>query len=725
MTPSQQDSAPSNDVAVEDAVFRQLVQQTTDAVVIAASDGTILFANDAVADVFGHVPAELEGRQLTSIIPKRLRNRHQTAFRRYVRTGERTIPWDAIELPGLRADGTEVPLSVSFHVDTTARNELRFIGVMRDISDRKRVEHRLDEKTDHLDEVFDASPIALSIRAADGEILRTNEHADELVDILGASDEIRIYDSDGELFSEAELPFSRVAETGNPVYDVEFYVEGATGEPRWFIVNAKPVHGADGTVAQVITAGKDITEVKHFQRELERQRDDLERELDEVFDRIDDAFYALDEVWRFTYVNERAERLLGRDESELLGRVVWDVFPSTAEAKGNEAFHRAVETQEQVTYEEHWSGLDAWFEVHVYPSESGVSVYFRDITERKERERELEQAKTMVETVEDGVYVLDEQFRFVAVNEAYAELTGYDRDELTGAHASLLVDEDRVESVAEAQEEMRAGTQTVVTREGDIETAEGDRIPTEVRFAPLVTDGEFQGTVGVVRDVTQRKEREREIREKNERLEGFASMLAHELRNPLSIAQGYLGLAREEQSESAYEEVERAHDRMVEMIDMLLFMARGNAPVDSREMVHLSDAAANAWGAVDTETTDEATVAITTDRVVQAEPTRIEQLLENLFRNAIEHGGKDVAIHVGDIDGDSDCGFYVADDGEGIPETKRETVFEAGYTTQQDGIGLGLSFIAQIADGYDWSYTVTESEASGARFEFTGLDTSE
>ncbi|WP_227352630.1 PAS domain-containing protein [Haladaptatus salinisoli] len=726
MTPSEGDDASSEVAAVEDTVFRRLVQQTTDAVVIATSDGTIVFANRAVEDVFGYAPTALEGRELTTLIPERLRQRHRAAFERYVRTGERTIPWNAIELPGLRADGTEIPLSMSFHVDAETDDQ-RFIGVLRDVSDRKRIEHRLDEKTEHLDEVFDASPIALSIRSADGAVLRMNERAAELVDILSAAedvaDETRIYGPDGELLTAAELPFNRVVESGRPVHDVEFYVDGPTDERRWFIVNAKPVHGDDGTVTQVITAGKDITQVKRYQRALERQRDDLERELSEVFDRIDDAFYALDDEWRFTYVNERAEQLLGREESALLGRVVWETFPDSRGTRGYEAFHRAVETQERVTYEERWSPLDAWFEVHVYPSESGVSVYFRDITDRKEREGELKRDEAMLETVRDGVYALDDDGRFVAVNRAYADMTGYSRAELLGSKATMVTGEDAAAEFERAQAHLERSDEDVVTVEATLETVDGDYLPTEVRVSLFPLEDGRYGRVGVVRDITERKEREREIRDKNERLESFASMLAHELRNPLSIAKGYLGWAWEEGSESAYEEVDRAHDRMEEMIEMLLFMARGSAPVANREAVDLADAAADAWAAIDAETTDAATLDVATERVVHAEQTRIEQLLENLFRNAIEHGGEDVTVRVGDIDStdDSARGFYVADDGAGISRTKRETVFEAGYTTRRDGIGLGLTFIAQIADGYGWTYAVTESEAGGARFEFTGL----
>lgn len=93
-------------------------------------------------------------------------------------------------------------------------------------------------------------------------------------------------------------------------------------------------------------------------------------------------------------------------------------------------------------------------------------------------------------------------------------------------------------------------------------------------------------------------------------------------------------------------------------------------------------------------------------------------MLENLFSNAVTHAGADVAVTVGALDG----GFYVADDGPGIPEDVRGTVFEAGHSTEEDGTGFGLAIVEAIADAHDWTVSLAESKAGGARFEFTGVD---
>ncbi|PSP97356.1 PAS sensor protein [Halobacteriales archaeon QS_5_70_17] len=113
-------------------------------------------------------------------------------------------------------------------------------------------------------------------------------------------------------------------------------------------------------------------------------------EFADVFERISDAIFALDEEWRFTYLNEQAEELLDRSAEELVGEVVWDAFPAAAGSRFREEYERAMTTQESVAFEEYYPPLDRWFEVRAYPSESGLSVYFRDVSDRVEREREIE-----------------------------------------------------------------------------------------------------------------------------------------------------------------------------------------------------------------------------------------------------------------------------------------------------------------------------------------------
>ena len=231
------------------------------------------------------------------------------------------------------------------------------------------------------------------------------------------------------------------------------------------------------------------------------------------------------------------------------------------------------------------------------------------------------------------------------------------------------------------------------------------------------TLGGFVVGVYDARAVTQAREAERHNRtleSQNERLESFASMLAHEVRNPLNIAQIYVPQAAAG-DEDAAEEVETALERIEEMVDVLFVIAKGTDADIDREPVELSAVAAAAWEDLSTAT---GRLDVTAERTVLADPVHLRHLLENLFKNSLEHGSGRVTVRVGDLP----TGFYVADDGPGISATERETVFDAGYTTDADGMGLGLTFVSQLVETYGWDCEVTESATGGARFEFRDVD---
>ncbi|MFC4356388.1 bacterio-opsin activator domain-containing protein [Halobium salinum] len=157
-----------------------------------------------------------------------------------------------------------------------------------------------------------------------------------------------------------------------------------------------------------------------------RERDRLEAELEAVLERITDAFFALDEEWRFTFVNDRAERLLEADESELLGESVWDTFEAAVDTAFQREYERAMETQEPVTFEAYYPPLETWFEVNAYPSDTGLSVYFRDVTDRKRAEERLEYERSLnrsvVENARTGIVVVDEEMAVVQMNDRAMEL---------------------------------------------------------------------------------------------------------------------------------------------------------------------------------------------------------------------------------------------------------------------------------------------------------------
>jgi two-component sensor histidine kinase len=239
----------------------------------------------------------------------------------------------------------------------------------------------------------------------------------------------------------------------------------------------------------------------------------------------------------------------------------------------------------------------------------------------------------------------------------------------------------------------------------------------EVAANPFTTDHARLGKILTLTDVTERRQNRKELERQNERLENFASVVSHDLRNPLNVARGHLELAREEGSDEHLDAIASAHDRMETLIEDILTLARQGQPIDAYETVDLATVARRSWDSVEH---DAATLSVEESIEFNADPDRLQQLLENLMRNAITHGGATVEIRIGQL---SDrAGFFVADDGVGIPEADREEVFDSGFTTEPDGTGFGLAIVAEIVEAHGWQIEVTESDVGGARFEIVGVE---
>jgi signal transduction histidine kinase len=278
-----------------------------------------------------------------------------------------------------------------------------------------------------------------------------------------------------------------------------------------------------------------------------------------------------------------------------------------------------------------------------------------------------------------------------------------------------------------------------------------------VSISPIESeDGRLLGRVLVVRNVTDERRREEQLLKQNEYLDRFAGIVSHDLQGPLMEIRASADAALRSGDVSHVESVVDATDRIDRLVDDLLRLARTGRQVDDVTAVELSEAAETAWRRV---WSTNATLAVETDAVVLADRERLLQLLENLFRNAVQHGStggqngtneaetgsgppdRSTAFETADTTGDDttaataedagvhltvgelESGFYVADDGPGISPTDRDRVFERGYTTTTDGTGLGLSIVRQIASAHGWIVLVTDGEHGGARFELRSVDT--
>jgi len=367
--------------------------------------------------------------------------------------------------------------------------------------------------------------------------------------------------------------------------------------------------------------------------------------------------------------------------------------------------------------EEVWDVVDEVLQRPVAKSELDVRI--ENLLRRRRLSVELasqkkqsdERFEALFQSTPDPVVVVTPDGTITEANEAFTQIFGIESEELRNRPITEL-DLSPPEAVERVLLRIDDDDPSSTTVEWDLD--EGASLVTEVNTDIVTGFGDAAERIGIFRDITERAERERELKHQNNRLEEFANTVAHDLRNPLSIAQGRLKFAQETGDDEHFEEIRSAHDRMEQMIEELLSLAKqGQAVLDPDELL-LEDAVEQAWSHVET-TNATLEIDIEDSCIITADEGRLQELLENLFRNAVEHGGDTLTVQIGCLpDG---TGFYVEDDGPGIPPEKRSDVVQAGFTDAEDGTGFGLSIVKQIVEGHDWQLDITESGEGGARFE--------
>jgi len=291
------------------------------------------------------------------------------------------------------------------------------------------------------------------------------------------------------------------------------------------------------------------------------------------------------------------------------------------------------------------------------------------------------------------------------VNAAFSDTFG--GESLAGdplASLSVLFPEDDA-GQSPVVEAVRAGERTSV-RFGE-ETTEADR-----SFWVRVVPGEGGGYV-VFSDAHA-------MGDTPNRLE-MVDSLTHSIRNPLEVAEIHVEVARETGEVDHLAEVERAHERIELIAEETLELARQGEGVGETAPTDVAEVARDAWQTVRTEG---ATLRVESPGTIQADAGRLRELFENVFRNAIVHGpddGTDPAALTVTVGGTAE-GFYVADDGRGVPEDERDRITDMGFTTSEEGTGVGLNIVTNIAQSHGWDLGVGESESGGARFDFTGVE---
>jgi PAS domain S-box-containing protein len=315
-------------------------------------------------------------------------------------------------------------------------------------------------------------------------------------------------------------------------------------------------------------------------------------------------------------------------------------------------------------------------------------------------------------TQEIAQFMIDPQGTIVEWPSGAESVYGFTQDEALGKSLEFLYAEGRDHPDLEPL--LAAAKEESITRENWHRRADDEVFWARFIVSPL-SDGSFDGYGIASQDTTTEKQHERMLERQNDRLKEFTDILTHDLKSPLNVLEGRLDLYRETGEETHLDSIEETTERMERLVEDLLRVSRQGNVVREPEPTDLEGVIRTAEeGTVPAA----ATVAYETVREVMADRDRLIEVFENLFRNSVEHGGDGVSIRVGPLPN----GFYIEDDGPGIPEADRETVFEHGYSTREEGTGYGLSVIRSIIGAHGWDIAITDSVDDGARFEITGTN---
>jgi PAS domain S-box-containing protein len=474
-----------------------LLDQIQDAVVAVDHDERITYLNAAAAERYGVAPEKALELKLSELYQYQWMAPEQEAEARAALADAGR--WQGENVHVTRSGETLYVESTVTLMRNDAGQPVGMVAVIRDITTEKRAENALARERELLQGVFDRVPVMLTVYDPNTQVLRLNKTFEQT---LG--------------WSTAEAARIDLMEKvyPDPVYreDVRAYMQSTVDGWREFQVTSKNGELVPSLWSNVRLSDDTLVGVGIDLRERKRS----EQERDQVLARISDAFFALDREWRFTYVNGAAEAVFRKRRAELLGNNVWELFPEAVDTPFEHHYRHALETQQPVQFEAFYPAFEVWVDVQVYPSEDGLSIFFQDITERRqlrwEREEALALLDSLFESAPVGLGFWDRDLRFTRINRALAELNGLSPEAHIGKRPSeLLPDvEDIVAIEALWRNVMESGEPILDFEVAGRTPASDERKVWREHFYPVRQQGDVIGLGAVVEDVTALKQAEAE-----------------------------------------------------------------------------------------------------------------------------------------------------------------------------------------------------------------------
>ena len=612
----------------------------------------------------------------------------------------------------------------------------RIHGSFQDIHAAKSNELRLKEILESISDAFYAMD-------ADWNFTYFNREAENLLKV--SADEV-LGGNIWEIFAPAkgtflEDVFRRVAATGQS----ENFEYHYPGDGSWYEITTYPSNGG------VSSFFKNIDERKKAAEELAKAY----KEKNEILESISDAFFAVDDDWTVTYWNKQAETILGKVRKDILGKNLWKEYPDAIDTDFYRQYHHVMDTGKTVSFEEYYATLDVWIEVTVYPSESGLSVYFKDITLRKAADIRLLQANErfglVTKATNDAIWDWDiENDNFYRSDNIY---------KVFGVHVSTNLKKSQFSEDAFHFEDLRKLRDSIQEALNDPQTERWEmeyRILNDKGEVLFIIDrgiivrnkeGKAIRMVGAMTDLTRQKKLEKELSQlneslknhtkelerSNEELEQFAFITSHDLQEPLRMITSFMDQLKRKYSdkldEKALQYIHFATDgarRMKQIILDLLLYSRANRPSEQLEEVDLNEIVSE-YNQLRRKLIAEKNASITLDALPVLETYRapITQVIHCLLDNALRYVKENVPprIEIHAQEKESVWEFAVKDNGIGIDKRFYDKIFiifqRLHNRKQHDGTGIGLSIAKRSVEFLGGEIWLESTVGEGSTFHFT------
>jgi PAS domain S-box-containing protein len=693
--------------------FRCLVEESATYVGIIDLKGQFTYVNKALADSLGYSVQELTGRPFKDFLHPDDRGK---IVRLFLKSTLLRRKLQSLEFRVIRKDGHVLRWMAKPTKFAIEGKTVGFQAIITDITERKKAEVELRNTKNYLDNLLNYANAPIIVWDNVKRITLFNNAFEALTghkkkSMLGRNIDILFPPSQ----MDEILQTIEGATKGEKWKSVEIPILCKDKETKITLWNSANITDEEGKTVATIAQGQDITERRKAEEAL-RQSIESYKDLTES---ISDVFFAMDKGFRYTYWNKASEKLTGISAKDAIGKSLTEVFPDVKGTSVEQFYKEALRTQQHQSYLNKYQlkGKDYIFELNAYPTKTGLSVFVKDVTERKKTEEELKSSEQkfrgLVEDSAAAIATIDLKGRLTYMNKALADLSGYSIQEMSGrAFKDFVHPDDRGRLV-------RLFLKIIVLRrqprkfEFRALRKDGAILHLTCRPTRLETAGKTVGFQAIIMDNTAEKMMLEKVEKMNEKLSVVGGLTRHDVNNKLSVILNVSFLLKQRLRDNQSLELVKETESAVHQIEGLFEFARTYEKLGTEELTWVDAEKVFNEAAMLFPSLQDTKIVNDCHGLTVFADSLLRQLFYNLIDNSLKHGEKVGQVRVHYETSEDRLKLIYEDDGMGIPKAGKDKIFKEGYG--KDG-GHGLYLIKKMCEVYGWTIQETGRQGKGAQF---------